>query len=160
MCRAQQSLAGARVAAASAAVERQAVLAAAAAPPSGANVRARAEATRRREGGGTAQAAPGAGAQGGIPHWRTIPRKKALGKLAENTLEMMFARTQVGRFVSSSSLVLPSPEVVGVRTQAGRCAGCCLCERVSAWAGGWAVENPIACGSALLWVGAPHQPSC
>lgn len=89
-CRAQQSLLEAQVAAEQAAAERQAILQQPQAQ--------RAAAPGARSAAKRPAAAPGPGGSygpGGTPAWKHYHKKKALGRQAEATLEMIFTRTQV-----------------------------------------------------------------
>ncbi|EFN59681.1 hypothetical protein CHLNCDRAFT_133200 [Chlorella variabilis] len=87
--RAQQSLLEAQVAAEQAAAERQAILQQPQAQ--------RAAAPGARSAAKRPAAAPGPGGSygpGGTPAWKHYHKKKALGRQAEATLEMIFTRTQ------------------------------------------------------------------
>ena len=101
LCRAEQSLLGARAAAEEAAAERQAVLQqnqSTAAPGAGGDREGsdgRPAAGQRRGGGNNGGGIPGPGAYGGKPVWKSYSKMKNLGRQAEATLEMMYSRTQV-----------------------------------------------------------------
>jgi hypothetical protein len=90
VCSAQASLSEARAAAQQAVAERQVVLEEAqaqrqaAAPSSSTPFKGTAAAARRSGSGGSR-----------TPVWKQYAKKKALGKQAEATLEMIFSRTQV-----------------------------------------------------------------
>lgn len=94
--RAQQSLLEARAAAEVAAQERAAVLRAAKQQGGGTTAGASGTSAGGRPGG--ARQGPAGGGRGGdgAPAWRSYSKKKALGRQAEATLEMIFTRTQVG----------------------------------------------------------------
>ena len=90
LCRAQLSLLQARAAAEAAAAERQAIL-----QQSQAAARSsRAGADRPQGKSGPAQRGSG-GSSSSTPAWKQFKRNKGLGRQAEATLEMIYARTEV-----------------------------------------------------------------
>lgn len=98
VCRAQLSLLQARAAAEAAAAERQAILqqskmeARGGSSSRGSGDRPPGKAGAAERGGGSS----GSGGSGsGTPAWKQFKRNKGLGKQAEATLEMIYARTEV-----------------------------------------------------------------
>lgn len=137
-CRAQLSLLQARAAAEAAAAERQAILQQSKMEARGGSSSSRGSADRPQGKAGAAGRSGGSSGSGGsgsgTPAWKQFKRNKGLGKQAEATLEMIYARTEV-----CTGCAAPGMEVVLSFPSEADCVE------------GRSVSAPKAAGSRVSW---------